>query len=156
MPTHDHMNLDDFIVPSSIASPISQASPPAPLDTSTATLDSKATPSGIPIRRHQQLQDEAQDDFVARASAPSVAPTAINRTTDEFDYIQRHVRKTSIDERRVIYPPTATHTYRITDSSSHPSDVPIARPKCPPSPLACTTMLSSTTTRSTRPLTTPT
>jgi GATA-binding protein len=93
------MNLDDFIVPSSIASPISQPSPPASFDPSTA--DSKATPTGIPIRRHQQLQEEAQDDFVARASAPSVAPTAVNKTTDEFGYIQRHVRKTSIDERRV-------------------------------------------------------
>ncbi|KAG9889535.1 hypothetical protein KCU94_g15643, partial [Aureobasidium melanogenum] len=98
IPANDHMNLDDFIVPSSIASPISQPSPPASFDPSTA--DSKATPTGIPIRRHQQLQEEAQDDFVARASAPSVAPTAVNKTTDEFGYIQRHVRKTSIDERR--------------------------------------------------------
>ncbi|KAG9875883.1 hypothetical protein KCU94_g22655, partial [Aureobasidium melanogenum] len=99
IPANDHMNLDDFIVPSSIASPISQPSPPASFDPST-TADSKATPTGIPIRRHQQLQEEAQDDFVARASAPSVAPTAVNKTTDEFGYIQRHVRKTSIDERR--------------------------------------------------------
>jgi hypothetical protein len=154
IPNHDHMNLDDFIVPSSIASPISQPSPPASFDPSTTSLDSKATPTGIPIRRHQQLQDEAQDDFVARASAPSVAPTAINKATDEFGYIQRHVRKTSIDERRVIYTPTVSDTFRITNFlSSHPSDVPIARPKSLPSPLACTMMLSSTTTRSTRPLT---
>jgi GATA-binding protein len=101
IPANDHMNLDDFIVPSSIASPSSQPSPPASFDPSTTALDPKATPTGIPIRRHQQLQDEAQDDFVARASAPSVAPTAINKSTDEFGYIQRHVRKTSIDERRV-------------------------------------------------------
>ncbi|KAI5195277.1 hypothetical protein E4T39_08309 [Aureobasidium subglaciale] len=98
VPASDHMNLDDFILPSSIASPISQSSPSASLDPS--LNESKATPTGIPIRRHQQLQEEAQDDFVARASAPSVAPTAVHKTTDEFGYIQRHVRKTSIDERR--------------------------------------------------------
>ena len=110
LPTNDHMNLDDFIVPSSIASPISQPSPPASFDPSTTAVDSKVTPTGIPIRRHQQLQDEAQDDFVARASAPSVAPTAVHKTTDEFGYIQRHVRKTSIDERRVNH---AFHCFRL-------------------------------------------
>ena len=115
IPTNDHMNLDDFIVPSSIASPISQPSPPASFDPSTTTVDSKATPTGIPIRRHQQLQDEAQDDFVVRASAPSVAPTAINKTTDEFGYIQRHVRKTSIDERRVTYASPCFRYVFVTD-----------------------------------------
>lgn len=110
IPANDHMNLDDFIVPSSIASPISQPSPSASFDPSTTAVDAKATPTGIPIRRHQQLQEEAQDDFVARASAPSVAPTAVNKTTDEFGYIQRHVRKTSIDERRVNH---ASHCLRL-------------------------------------------
>lgn len=103
VPAHDHMNLDDFIVPSSIASPVSQPSPPASFE--------KTTPTGIPIRRHQQLQDEAQDDFVARASAPSVAPTAIDKATDEFAYVQRHVRKTSIDERRVRFIPSGQDVY---------------------------------------------
>lgn len=154
IPASDHMNLDDFIVPSSIASPISQPSPSASFDPST-TADSKATPTGIPIRRHQQLQEEAQDDFVARASAPSVAPTAVNKTTDEFGYIQRHVRKTSIDERRVIKLLVIAEIAFIADLSSHPNDVPTAHPKSLQSPLACPTMPFSTTTRSTQPLTTP-
>jgi GATA-binding protein len=127
------MNLDDFIVPSSIASPISQPSPPSATDPS--TYDCK--PAGIPIRRHQQLQEEAQDDFVARASAPSVAPTAINKTTDEFGYIQRHVRKTSIDERRVSLPPSLPPlTTSVADLHSLPSDVPTAHLKSLPSRLA--------------------
>lgn len=145
-PTHDHMNLDDFIVPSSIASPISQPSPPASLDP--ATSEFKATPTGIPIRRHQQLQEEAQDDFVARASAPSVAPTAVNKTTDEFGYIQRHVRKTSIDERRVSR--SLLEAFLVADFSSHQSDVPTAHPRSLLSLLVCLTMLSSTTIRSTQ------
>lgn len=84
------MNLDDFIVPTSVASPAGIAPSPA------ADQSDNALASAIPIRRDVRAQD---DSHLARASAPSVPP-AINHT-DEFGYVQRHVRKTSIDERRV-------------------------------------------------------
>ena len=93
----ENMNLDDFIVPSSIGTPagISPApsSIPEDLPSSNAT-----TISSIPIKQHRRLQEEELQP--ARASAPSVPPSNKGRT-GEFNYVQRHVRKTSVDERRV-------------------------------------------------------
>lgn len=66
----------------------------ADLETTTATAP------GIPInRRQQQIQDEEMN--LSRASAPSVGPFEQDRQMNEFGYVPRHVRKTSIDERRV-------------------------------------------------------
>lgn len=91
------MNLDDFIVPSSIGSPTGVSPSPS---ASEAFSSSSTTVSAIPINKKvQQLQQE-QDPHVSRASAPVVPPT-IKENDHEFDYVQRHVRKTSIDERRV-------------------------------------------------------
>lgn len=95
----DWMNLDDFIVPSSIGTPAGVS--PAPSGASAVDTDFSGTAvaSAIPIKQQQRLQD---DEFsTARASAPSVPPLEQNRANQEFDYIPRHVRKTSIDERRV-------------------------------------------------------
>lgn len=106
--TTESMNLDDFIMPSSIASPGAPANAPSPPSSdfahtasTSATTVTPTAASAIPIRKHQQLQDQ---DFSsgARASAPSVAP-AIKVGGHDFDYVQRHVRKTSIDERRVSF-----------------------------------------------------
>lgn len=94
--TIESMNLDDFIVPSSIASPSGISISPTSSDLQPTA--STATASAIPIRKQQQLQE--QDTSSARASAPSVPPT-IKLGGNDFDYVQRHVRKTSIDERRV-------------------------------------------------------
>lgn len=92
------MNLDDFIVPTSIGTPAGISPTP-----SSAVADFESTPataSGIAInRRQQQIQD---DEFnLSRASAPSVGPFEQGRALNEFGYVPRHVRKTSIDERRV-------------------------------------------------------
>lgn len=87
------MNLDDFILASSVGSPAGL--PPSP--SNETRVPSNATAPAIPIRKANQSHD--QNLSLARASAPSVPPT-INRE-DEFGYVQRHVRKTSIDERRV-------------------------------------------------------
>ncbi|KAK3617231.1 Sodium- and chloride-dependent GABA transporter 1 [Elasticomyces elasticus] len=97
----EHMNLDDFIVPSSMGTPagVSPASSsiPGELDmTSTST-----TLSAIPIKQQQRLQ-QAEELSLARASAPSVPPLEQTRTNEEFSYVKRHVRKTSIDERRPL------------------------------------------------------
>ena len=88
------MNLDEFIVPTSIESPTASALSPFSVE---AAGSSTVAASAIPIQKRQQLQG---DIHVARASAPSVAPMA-HSAQQEFGYVPRHVRKTSIDERRV-------------------------------------------------------
>jgi len=89
----DTMNLDDFIFPSSVGSPAGLS--PEPSNDTPGPFH--ATAPAIPIRKPNQGSD--QDISLARASAPSVPPL-INRE-NEFAYVPRHVRKTSIDERRV-------------------------------------------------------
>lgn len=91
------MNLDDFIVPSSIGTPAG-VSPPSSVDGDYATT---ATICAIPIKQQQRLQ--AGELAPARASAPSVPPLEQTRGHQEFSYVQRRVRKTSIDERRVCF-----------------------------------------------------
>jgi len=95
------MNLDDFIFASSHESPAGAVSSPLSHDASYSNL---ATASAIPIKKRQQLQG---DMSLARASAPSVPPAA-HGMDSEFNYVQRHVRKTSIDERRVRCPEART------------------------------------------------
>ena len=96
------MNLDDFIVPSSIGTPagISPAPSSIPEDLPSSTTN---TISSIPIKQHRRLQEEELQP--ARASAPSVPPSNHKDRSGEFNYVQRHVRKTSVDERRVSADP---------------------------------------------------
>jgi GATA-binding protein len=98
----DAMNLDDFIQPSSVGSPAGLLDEPEPPNEMRAP--SHATAPAIPIRKANQSHD--QNHALAHASAPPVPPI-INRE-HEFGYVQRHVRKTSIDERRVspLSPPS--------------------------------------------------
>ncbi|KAF1962940.1 hypothetical protein CC80DRAFT_398821 [Byssothecium circinans] len=91
-PLSDAMNLDDFILPSSVGSPAGLSPSPS----NEMGPPSNATAPAIPIRKANQSHDHNLS--LARASAPSVPPV-INRE-NEFGYVQRHVRKTSIDERR--------------------------------------------------------
>lgn len=96
----DHMNLDEFLEPTSIGSPAGVSPSPTPSGSVPDVERSSAvTVSAIPIKQQQRLQ--AEELSAARASAPSVPPLEQNRTNREFAYVQRHVRKTSIDERRV-------------------------------------------------------
>lgn len=92
------MNLDEFIVPTSIGTPAGIS--PTPSSVTADYEAATATAHGIPInRRQQQIQDEEVNP--ARASAPTVGPFDQGRAINEFGYVPRHVRKTSIDERRV-------------------------------------------------------
>ncbi|PVI07251.1 hypothetical protein DM02DRAFT_357475 [Periconia macrospinosa] len=91
--SQDAMNLDEFILPSSVGSPAGL--PPSPSNEN-KPLPNVAAPA-IPIRKPNQ-SDHDHDLSLAHASAPSVPPV-IHRE-NEFGYVQRHVRKTSIDERR--------------------------------------------------------
>jgi GATA-binding protein len=90
---HDAMNLDDFIFPSSVGSPAGLS---PELSNEDAAPFNPPAPA-IPIRKPHLANDHNLS--LARASAPSVPPTV--HREDEFGYIPRHVRKTSIDERRV-------------------------------------------------------
>ncbi|KAI9903581.1 hypothetical protein N3K66_000110 [Trichothecium roseum] len=83
-----HVDIDDFIIADNAATP-SGISPPQP----------PSKPTAIPIksRKNQQKQQQHQGQFVPQ-SVP-VTPH-LQESYDEFDYVQRHYRKTSIDERR--------------------------------------------------------
>jgi GATA-binding protein len=85
------MNLDDFLVPHSIASP-------AALSPSPSGEKMMNSSTAIPIRK-QILTSDPSSSHLSR-TAPIVAPI---RREAEFGYVQRHVRKTSIDERRVSH-----------------------------------------------------
>ena len=155
MAQDDHMDLDEFIVPSSIGTPAGVS--PAPSSTA-GEMDAATTTnlSAISIKQQQRIQ--ADDLSLARASVPSVPPLEQTRTNHEFSYVQRRVRKTSIDERRVRFVPRCWDLCVLT-RCSHPSEEPKRRLKCRP----CTTMpwchrtpstrLRYTTTRSSRLLT---
>jgi GATA-binding protein len=85
------MNLDEFLVPNLIASP-------AALSPSPSGEKMMNSSTAIPIRK-QILTPDSSSSHLSR-TAPIAAP--IRRET-EFGYVQRHVRKTSIDERRVSH-----------------------------------------------------
>ena len=84
------MNIDDYIFPNSIASPAGfSTSPPSP--------PSHATASAIPIQTKKDAQEHAQ----SHPSFPPSAPTNEGARNNEFAYVQRRLRKTSIDETKV-------------------------------------------------------
>lgn len=86
------MNIDDFVFPSSVTSPTDLSpSPPAEL----TPPPTNAVVSAIPIKTKKDLQDQLHANF------PPSAPSE-ERRNREFDYVQRRVRKTSIDETRVV------------------------------------------------------
>lgn len=90
------MNLDDFIVPSSIASPAGITSP-AP----TESLTQNRATQGSAIRITSRNKAAAQISMNLPPSSMPQSSVALNRSS-EFDYVQRRVRKTSIDERRGV------------------------------------------------------
>jgi GATA-binding protein len=95
--SYDAMNLDDYIFADSISTPAGLAMSPSP-ELSKKEIDknvmSNAVASAIPIK----LRKESHQ-FSIPQSVP--VPHHTPRSNDEFNYVQRHVRKTSIDERRV-------------------------------------------------------
>ncbi|KXT19050.1 hypothetical protein AC579_8764 [Pseudocercospora musae] len=94
----DHMNLDEFLVPSSIGTPAGVSPAPSGSVAEAEPSSTSTSLSAIPIKQPQRIQ--AEELSLARASAPSVPPLAEDRQNLEFGYVQKHVRKTSIDERR--------------------------------------------------------
>lgn len=92
--SNETMNLDDFILPTSIGTPAGLSPSPSGEKMANSAI---GVPVGIPIRRHASPND--QELHISRASMPVHHNNA--RSDTEFGYVQRHVRKTSIDERRV-------------------------------------------------------
>lgn len=90
----DPMNLDDFIFPENVATPAGLAATPSP-DATKQEGDRIAhtTAAAIPIKSRKT----SSQHFVPQ----SVPVPAHQRNQDEFAYVTRHHRKTSIDERRV-------------------------------------------------------
>lgn len=89
LPTIDDMNIDDFIDPNSTASPANLTpSPPTP--------PSNTTASAIPIKQKKEIQEQG-----LHHGFPPSAPSHERSRNPEFDYVQRRVRKTSIDETKV-------------------------------------------------------
>lgn len=96
------MNIDEFIFPEQAGSPSAFASPQMPSMASTAT---GGQPSSIPIQ--QQPRSEGLGSAFVPQSVPD-APHHQHRGNSEFNYVQRRVRKTSIDERQVRFPLVCT------------------------------------------------
>lgn len=90
------INLDDFIVPSSVASPAKIMSPaPAGGLVQSRTMQGPALP--IASRTRPPVQ-------IPKSLPPSSMPQSTGALirSSEFDYVQRRVRKTSMDERRSV------------------------------------------------------
>lgn len=90
----DPMNLDDFLVPTSIASPAGISPAPMP-DLSASQNPHSAVPLNMREKPHINIPTGMPASSVPKSSIPTM------RGGGEFDYVQKRVRKTSIDERRV-------------------------------------------------------
>ncbi|KAF6838867.1 GATA zinc finger [Colletotrichum plurivorum] len=89
------MNLDDFIFSDNIATPVTNPSPQPQRHPEDKSQPHSSFTSAIPIKSRKD--SAAQQHFVPQ-SVPF--PPHHQKTQDEFNYITRHHRKTSIDERR--------------------------------------------------------
>ncbi|KAF4997673.1 hypothetical protein FGRMN_3705 [Fusarium graminum] len=89
----DAMNLDDFIFSDNSASPVTFASPQG--DRMADDRSGNSMASAIPIKSRKE---QSAQGFVPQ----SVPVQPIHQVTqgNEFNYVNRHLRKTSIDDRR--------------------------------------------------------
>lgn len=88
----DPMHLDEFMSPSPGCSPSSSTEP---------QVQSHAMTSAIPIKMKDQ--DVSPPGILMPASFPH--PPQEDRRNSEFGYVQRRVRKTSVDERKTLKRP---------------------------------------------------
>lgn len=94
----DSMNLDEFMNFDNSGTPGTATSSPE-LEKKDKQSSSHATASAIHIR--SSLKKGSAQNIVPQSVPANQHPR--QRTQDEFGYLQRHVRKTSIDERRVCF-----------------------------------------------------
>jgi GATA-binding protein len=90
----DPMNLDEFVYSDLISTPAGMSPSPELKEKDAPKSSTNAVASAIPIK----MRKESTASFVPQ-SVP--VPRHNVPAHDEFGYVQRHVRKTSIDERRV-------------------------------------------------------
>ncbi|KAJ9612175.1 Sodium- and chloride-dependent GABA transporter 1 [Cladophialophora chaetospira] len=90
----DPMNLDEFIVPSSVASPAGIMTPAL---TEHAPQPKNTQATGVPIITRNKPQVQIPKNLPPSSMPQTSVPTY---RTSEFDYVKKRVRKTSIDERR--------------------------------------------------------
>lgn len=105
----DSMNLDEFIFSDNISTPAGATSSPE-LEKK-EQLTSTTTAAAIPIKAGQRK--ETAQNFVPQ-SVPA-KQLAGHRGQDEFGYVQRRIRKTSIDERRVCIPVAYSKYLRVVE-----------------------------------------
>ncbi|KAH8880170.1 GATA zinc finger protein [Thozetella sp. PMI_491] len=106
------MNLDDFIVAEHVATPVGNISTPSPEQLKKPEKPAHSVAGAIPIKSRK----EPSQGFV-----PQSVPAAVHhqRVPDEFGYVTRHVRKTSIDERRTRKRP-ADFSPHVSAMNSNP------------------------------------
>jgi hypothetical protein len=105
------MSLDDFIVPTSVASP---AGIPTPSSLDNLAVSTDLHNPSVPVKPKPTPSVQIPQGVPA-ASFPKMSLPP-NRSS-EFDYVQKRVRKTSIDERRsVSILPTANRWLLIASS----------------------------------------
>jgi GATA-binding protein, other eukaryote len=92
----DPMNLDDFIVPTSVASPAGLPTPSSTEHTLSSGPSSLQQQQTVPINAKQRAK--LQQSAGPAASVPKNNADFHSR----FDGIPKRVRKTSIDERRSV------------------------------------------------------
>lgn len=91
------MNLDEFLVPSSVESPAGLVAP-APIEY--VESGRYAQRANIPMLKSTKSQKQSTTTAPPASMPRNMTHRARN---GEFDYVQRRVRKTSIDERMVCY-----------------------------------------------------
>ncbi|KAK2014150.1 GATA zinc finger protein [Colletotrichum eremochloae] len=115
------MNLDDFIFSENIATPVTNPSPlPHKQEEKNQHQAHSSFPSAIPIKSRRD--SVIQQHFVPQ-SVPF--PPHHQKTHDEFNYVTRHHRKTSIDERRTRKRPAdfSPHVSAVNSTTTTSSDL---------------------------------
>ncbi|KAL1840605.1 hypothetical protein VTJ49DRAFT_292 [Mycothermus thermophilus] len=96
-PPADPMNLDDFIHNDNVGTPAGIAMTPTPdtmRQSDDASAHTTATAAAIPIKSRKEPSSQQQQHL-----APQSVPAAVHqRSQNEFGFLPRHTRKTSIDE----------------------------------------------------------
>lgn len=110
----DPMNLDDFIQSNVVASPAGITSP---ISTEASQRRPTQPGPGIPITTKAKPQIQVPRNLPA-ASVPK-SSIALNRS-GEFDYVQKRVRKTSIDERTRVSIAGRYTSFKAADRFSEP------------------------------------
>jgi hypothetical protein len=90
------MSLDDFIIPTSVASP---AGIPTPSSLDNLPISAELHTHSVPMKPKPTPSVQIPQGLPAASFPKTSLPP--NRLS-EFDYVQKRVRKTSIDERRSV------------------------------------------------------